>query len=46
VVAQVMDDVRDHSRYQLDQLFGKDAFFETLQDVVDAYRRQTDASTP
>jgi SulP family sulfate permease len=46
VVAQVMDDVRDHSRYQLDQLFGKDAFFDTLQDVVDAYRRQTDASTP
>jgi uncharacterized membrane protein len=43
VVAQVMDDVRDESRYQLDQLFGKDAFFETLQDVVDAYRKETGA---
>jgi hypothetical protein len=38
-----MDDVRDESRYQLDQLFGKDAFFETLQDVVDAYRKETGA---
>jgi SulP family sulfate permease len=46
VVAQVMDDVRDHSRYQLDQLFGKDAFFETLQDVVDAYRKKARSVTP
>jgi MFS superfamily sulfate permease-like transporter len=43
VVAQVMDDVRDESRYQFDQLFGKDAFFGTLQDVVDAYRKETGA---
>jgi len=41
VVAQVLDDVRDESRHHFGQLFGKDAFFETLRDVVDAYRRQT-----
>jgi MFS superfamily sulfate permease-like transporter len=46
VVAQVMEAVGEESRYHLDQLFGKDAFFETLTDVVDAYHRQTDASTP
>jgi len=41
VVAQVMEDVRGESRYHLDQLFGKDAFFQTLQDVIDTYRKET-----
>jgi SulP family sulfate permease len=41
VVAQVMEDVREESRYQLDQLFGKDAFYETLDDMLNAYRRET-----
>ncbi|UHD17794.1 SulP family inorganic anion transporter [Thiocapsa bogorovii] len=38
VVAQLMDDVEDNSRYHFHQLFGKDAFFDTVDDVVDAYR--------
>jgi MFS superfamily sulfate permease-like transporter len=38
VVAQLMDDVEDNSRYHFHQLFGKDAFFDTGEDVVDAYR--------
>jgi len=45
VVAQVMEDVKAQSRYQLGQLFGEDAFYETLADVVNDYRRQTAAQT-
>ena len=32
VVAQVLDDVREESRYELRQLFGEDAFYDTLVD--------------
>jgi SulP family sulfate permease len=45
VVAQVMEDVKAQSRYQLGQLFGKDAFYDTLADVVNDYRQQTGAQT-
>jgi SulP family sulfate permease len=45
VVAQVMDDIKAESRYELDQLFGKDAFFDTLGDVMNAYRQQALADT-
>ena len=41
VVAQVMEDVGEKSRYHFDQLFGKDAFYETLEDAVNAYRQET-----
>jgi SulP family sulfate permease len=41
VVAQVMEDVGEKSRYHLDQLFGRDAFYETLEDAVNAYRQET-----
>jgi SulP family sulfate permease len=41
VVAQVLADVRERSRYELKQLFGDDAFYNTLQDVVADYRRLT-----
>jgi MFS superfamily sulfate permease-like transporter len=41
VVAQVMDDLEDVSRYHFDQLFGEHAFYETLDDVLNAYRRET-----
>ena len=41
VVAQVMEDVAEVSRYHFDQLFGKDAFYDTLDDVLDAYRSAT-----
>jgi MFS superfamily sulfate permease-like transporter len=41
VVAQVLDDVREESRYNLRQLFGEDAFYDTLEDVMKDYRQQT-----
>ena len=43
IVAQVLDEVKDESRYRLRRLFGKDAFYDTLEDVVKAYRQQTGA---
>jgi len=44
VVAQVMDDVREESRYNLRQLFGEDAFYDTLEDVIKDYRQKTGAA--
>jgi len=41
VVAQVLEDVRETSRYRLRELFGEDAFYDTLDDVVKAYQEQT-----
>jgi len=41
VVAQVMEEVKDDSRYELHRLFGEDAFYDTLEDVVKAYQQQT-----
>ena len=41
VVAQVLDDVKDQSRYEFDQLFGEDAFYDTLEDVMKDYQQQT-----
>jgi len=43
IVAQVLEDVKDESRYRLRRLFGKDAFYDTLEDVVKAYRQQSGA---
>jgi MFS superfamily sulfate permease-like transporter len=43
VVAEEMDDVKEETRYNLRQLFGEDAFYDTLEDVVKAYRQQTGA---
>src|SRR5262249_12128194 len=40
VVTQVMDDVRERSRYELLQLFGAQAFYDTLEHVVQAYQQQ------
>jgi MFS superfamily sulfate permease-like transporter len=45
VVAQVMDDVRQESRYRLRELFGEDAFYDTLDDVLKDYQKQR-SSTP
>jgi high affinity sulfate transporter 1 len=45
VVAQVMDDVKEESRYNLRQLFGEDAFYDTLEDVMKAYQRETGTTT-
>ena len=44
VVAQVMDDVKAGSRYKLEQLFGEDAFYDTLEDVMQDYQKQTGAA--
>jgi len=41
VVAQVLDDVREENRYKLRQLYGEDAFYDTLDDVVKDYQKQT-----
>jgi MFS superfamily sulfate permease-like transporter len=43
VVAQVMDDVREESRYRLRELFGEDAFYDTLDDVMRDYQKQQGA---
>ncbi len=43
VIAQVMEDVKAESRYNLTQLFGEDAFFDTLDDVIKAYRQMPEA---
>jgi SulP family sulfate permease len=42
VVAMVLEEVRTRSRYQLAQVLGEDAFFDTLNDAVEAYRRVPD----
>jgi len=40
VIAQVMEDVAQESRYDLRELFGDGAFFGSLDDVIQAYRQQ------
>jgi hypothetical protein len=35
---QLSEEVKDKSRYELRQLFGDDAFFDTLGDVMQAYQ--------
>jgi SulP family sulfate permease len=46
VVANVMEDIRAESRYRLAELFGEDAFFDSLGDVLKAYRQQPDTAAP
>jgi MFS superfamily sulfate permease-like transporter len=46
VVTGVMEDVKAASRYRLAELFGKDAFYDTLDDVLNAYREQSRAAAP
>ena len=41
VVADLLDDMKAESRYNLRQLFGEDAFYATLDDVINAYRQKT-----
>jgi MFS superfamily sulfate permease-like transporter len=42
VVAQVLEEDRD-DHFELQKLLGEDAFYGTLDDVVEAYRRETQA---
>jgi len=39
VIAQVLEDVKVTSRYQMERLFGGEVFYATLDDVVSDYRR-------
>lgn len=41
VFAQVMENLQSESRYQLGKLVGEDAFYNTLDEVVKAYREHT-----
>ena len=41
VVTQVMEDVQETSRYRLRELFGENNFYDTLDDVLTAYRKET-----
>jgi len=34
-----MDDVREVGRYHLKELFGEDAFYDTLDEMLQAYRQ-------
>ena len=40
VITQVMADVTAESRYNLGQLFGDDAFYDTLNDIIENYSHQ------
>jgi high affinity sulfate transporter 1 len=46
VVTGVMEDVKAASRYRFARLFGEDAFYDTLDDVLNAYRAQSRAAAP
>jgi len=42
VIAHVLEDVKAESPYQMRQLFGDDAFYSRLEEVVKDYQRQTE----
>lgn len=44
VVAQVLEDVEAESRYQLRELFGEDAFYDTLGNVLTDYRQKAEVA--
>ena len=46
VVVGVMEDVKAASRYQFAELFGNDAFYERLDDTLNAYREESRAAAP
>jgi SulP family sulfate permease len=41
VFAHVLDNVKEKNHYELRQLLGKEAFYDSLHDVVSAYQQQT-----
>ncbi len=43
VIAQVLDDVKEENRHSLRKAFGKKAYYDTLADVVEAYRQREGA---
>jgi len=46
VVAEEMEDFKGKARYQLRELFGEDAFYDHLEDVVKHYRQQFNVAAP
>jgi sulfate permease, SulP family len=46
VVAEELEDVSANSRYQGRELFGEDAFYDHLEDVVRQYRQQFNLAAP
>jgi len=46
VVAEEMEDFKGKARYQLRELFGEDAFYDHLEDVVKQYRGQFNLPVP
>jgi hypothetical protein len=43
-VAQELEDVEAQSRYQLRELFGEDAFYDTLGNVLTDYRQKAEVA--
>lgn len=43
VIAQVLEDVKEERHHVLRKVFGKHAYFDTLADVMEAYRQQMNA---
>jgi SulP family sulfate permease len=43
MAAEVSDELAAESRYHLQELFGRDAFFRTLHEVLEAYRQRPGA---
>jgi len=46
VVAGVLDEVKTSALYRFEELFGKDAFYDGLEDVMKQYRQQFNEPVP
>ena len=46
VVAEVMEDLKAASRYRIKDVFGEDAFYDSLDDVMRQYRQQFKIGEP
>jgi sulfate permease, SulP family len=46
IVGEEMEDFKSKARYQLRELFGEDAFYDHLEDVVKQYRQQFNLPVP
>ena len=46
VVADVMEDINALSRYRIKDLFGTDAFYDNLEEVMKQYRQQFKIEDP
>jgi hypothetical protein len=46
IVSEEMEDIKGKARYQLRELFGEDAFYDHLEDVMKQYRQQFNLPVP